>query len=57
MAQIKVALIQGCRRDINEAKDLVKTQGEISLLVAEQEMVARSGIVEIKRRQEISLAI
>ncbi len=55
MAQIKVVLLQDGRRDNNEAKDLVKTQGEISLLVAQQEMVARPGIVEKKRRQEVSL--
>ena len=47
--------MQDCRRDINEAKNLVKTQGEISLLVAQQEAVARSGIVEEKRRQDVSL--
>jgi hypothetical protein len=48
-------LLQDCRRDLDEAEDLVKTQGERALLVAKQETVARSGIVEAKRRQEISL--
>jgi hypothetical protein len=50
-----VRLLQDNRRDLVEAKDLVKTQGEISLLVAQQETVARSGVVEKKRREEISL--
>jgi hypothetical protein len=51
LAQIKGVLLQDCRRDINEAKDLVKTRGEILFLVSKQEAATRSGIVEEKRRQ------